>query len=1002
MEQQYPLHEFERVAFADTASAAAFLENLLVLTGPDIAAPLSDALSEAADPLRALVGLTRFLEHSNAPQADAAFMLASPRYLRMLTTLFSQSNLLSDILCRNPEYGRWLWEDAALERARTSAEALDDVRRALHRITGYDARCAWMRQYSRRELLRIAAREIFMHAPFTSVVADISLLADVMLEAARIAAHEHLSSRFDTPVSEDAPGREVSFCILALGKLGGAELNFSSDIDLLFIYSADGYAHTQDGLTISTEEYFRKLSELVIKALSEQTSEGRVFRVDMRLRPFGRSGPLACTLDDAVEYYSTFGRAWERQALIKARPCAGDLTLGKTLLERLRPFIYPRYFDDATLEDIRGIKQQTETVLAEKARTEREVKLGKGGIRDIEFTVQMLQMLDGGRWPDSRTTNTLTAIRALGQRQRLTPFEAETLERNYIFLRKVEHRLQIEGGLQTHVLPEEKDALNLLARRLGYETGEAFMNVYRERARETRLILDRFLAVKGDGNLWVIALLDPDSEYEAGFEKLRGYGFHDPARARRELLLLANGPEGAPYTRDTAQQFAAITPLLLEAIADTPDPDATLLRFGQILAQLPVPATLYSLLRSNTRLVAYLTTLIANSDYFAQLLVSDISLLDLLGTSGFLDTASARDGLEAQLNALEQAADPVPALYRLRDGETLKVALRDLVQGISIATAGDELSLLADVIVGAVTERALTAAAARYGQIDAGFAVVALGKFGGREMGYGSDLDLIFVYDQNAHENTGAGISPTEYFSAVAAQILNTLKEPTRYGVLYDVDARLRPDGSKGVLAITDERLRIYYLEEGRFWERLALMKARAVAGDPAFMAHIETLTREIAFSKAPDRSELEQIETLRKQLAAAAPAHDLKRREGGIAEIEFATRLLQLRHVASCPELKHGGVFGALDMLKARDLIADAVFRELYDGYAFFRRLLNRARMMRGSTSACVPGTPDALRRLRLCLGLEDDPMVLVRQRARNIHSVYKDIFDAIWNETS
>ena len=985
----------EIMAAEDYDAAQSYLQNIIVVAGDEIAAPLSAALADCADPLKTLVGLTRFLERSISATTEAALMLSSPRYLRMLTTLFSQGTLLSDILCRNPEYAAWLWTDAPLGAARTRDAIMDEVRSAFETRNSFEERCAWMRRYTRMETLRIATREVFLHTPFESIVQDISILADGMLEAACIAARDHLAQR--TP--EHGLTGDAGFCVLAMGKLGGRELNFSSDIDLLFLYSAEWNTSENTTEHDSAEACFCKIGELIIKALSEQTAEGRVFRVDMRLRPFGRSGPIVSSLETAIDYYSSYGRAWERQAMIKARPCAGDITLGDTFLERIRPFVYPRYFDDATLEDIRGVKQQTEALVADKGHTEREVKLGRGGIRDIEFTVQMLQLLNGGRWPEARTVNTLEAIRALGARHRLRPFEAETLEHTYIFLRRIEHRLQIEGGLQTHVLPENSRDLALLARRLGYETAEAFMNVYRERTAATRAILEQFLAVKGDGALWVMELLDPESACVTGLERLRMAGFQAPERARQELLLLANGPEHAPYTRDTAQQFAGITPFLLDALGHTPDPDMSLSRFSRILAQLPTPATLYNLLQYNPKLTRYLIAIIVNSDYLSELLVRDIGLLDLIGAPGYLDAPSPVEALETELATLEQAADPDAALYRLRDGEMLKVALRELVNGISVAEVGDELTRLAEFILAAVVRYAREQVAARYGPAAISFAALALGKFGGREMGYGSDLDLVFVYDEGDEDAMDMPLSYTEYFSAVASCVLKTLKEPTRYGILYDVDARLRPDGSKGALAIPTQRLRQYYLEEAHFWERFALMKARTVAGDAAFREQVDASTRDIAFTAPPDGNALDALESLRIQLAGSAAPHDLKRREGGIAEIEFATRLLQLLHVNTCPDLKRGGVFAALDILKKNGFIAVEDHAALSGSYAFFRRLLNRARMMRGSSSAKIPDTPETLHRLAVCLALEDDVMEAVENHAHQVHDAYCRIVEQAKN---
>jgi len=988
--------------FHDSEKAAACLKTIRSHCGEAFLTTVQETAGQSADPLGVLINLTRFLEAVEDRQAEALRMSDIPGYLPLLAELFSQGPLLSDMLCRYPQYGAWLWDNLHPDHARPPMEYGEILEAAFQKHNDIETRQKWLRQFSHRELLRIAAREVHLHAPFESVSADISHLADAMIEGALRASTEYLSPRFSPLDADEAPSMEVTFCVLAMGKLGGQELNFSSDIDLLFIYSASGHTREDSPQSATTEEYYRKLCELMIQLLSERTAEGHVFRVDTRLRPFGKSGPLACSLGSAVDYYSTYGRAWERQALIKARPCAGDFQLGEVLLEQLRPFFYPRYFDDTTLEDIRSVKRQVESIIASKSQTDREVKLGRGGIRDIEFTVQMLQMLHGGRWPEIRTSNTLEALRALGQRQKVQPFDAATLERNYIFLRGIEHRLQIEGGRQTHILPETGPELDMLARRLGYENGDSLMNVYRERTAETRAILEQFLATRGDGNLWVIELLEPESACADGLKKLASLGFRDPGRARNELLLLANGPDDAPYTRETAQQFSAVTPFLLEALGQTPDPDGALLRFSQILGRLPVPATLYNLLKYHRNLSRYLIALVSNSDYLSEMLLRDISLLDLIGTPGHIDMPSRRDELEQVLSDLEAAADPAPALYRLRDGEVLKVALREILLGIPVTAVGDELSQLAEVILARSLSRARARTTARYGTTSAAFAIVALGKFGGRELGYGSDLDLVFVHEDEETARFDISTSPTEYFASIASQVIKSLKEPTRYGLLYDVDARLRPDGNKGALAIPEQRFRQYYQEEAYFWEKFALMKVRAVAGDAGFAARIEAEARHLAFSMRLERSGLEELEAMRAKLAAAAPRLDLKRREGGIAEIEFATRLLQLRHAGEHPDLERGGVFGALELLSEKSLLPEQEHGMLREGYAFYRRLLNRSRMMRGCASSCLPDAPEMAARLAQSLGIEGGLQEQIESHAAGIHQVYLRIYNALRNETA
>ena len=452
---------FKKISFDDAELAERRLNDLLEVDRPGLAENLAVVLAEASDPCTVLTRLERFLEASPDRPGELDAIAAIPRYARLLCTILDQSSFLTDIICRAPEWVRWLWDKAVLRRARISGEMLEELSET---TKGCDslAQCGQrIRRYKQREILRIATRDIFMHAALASLTEDIANLADAALECARRVSDANLRERFGAPLSEDKT--PATFVVIGMGKLGGRELNFSSDVDLIFLYSEDGETDGGREPSVSNAEYFQKLGEHVIKLISEQTAEGHVFRVDMRLRPHGRLSPLATSLDTAVNYYGDYGQAWERQALIKARPVAGDLELGRKFIDRTRPFVFPRYFDDETLNDIREIKRQMESQIADRGETEIEVKLGRGGIRDVEFTVQMLQMLNGGRMPEFRAQATLDAIKALNMRGILNAFEATTLAGNYSFMRRVEHRIQIEGSQQRHVLPHDAIQLDRLA-----------------------------------------------------------------------------------------------------------------------------------------------------------------------------------------------------------------------------------------------------------------------------------------------------------------------------------------------------------------------------------------------------------------------------------------------------------------------------------------------------------------------------------------------------------
>lgn len=984
------LPEFEDIAFSDPQLAEEHVAGLLALECPGWPKALADALREASDPLRVTIKLNRYFEVCASAEEEVRLMIAEPKYLRMLAALFAQSNFLSDVLFRFPEYAGWLRSNAELARARTKQEMLDDLLENGPGPEAFEAFSRAIRRFHQRAILRIAVRDIAEHAPLTSITEDLSNLADAMLEAAILGAKNVMNERFGRPFYETPEGelREAGFVILAMGKLGGRELNFSSDIDLLFFYADEGRTEGGRSTSASNEEYFCKLGELIIKTLSERTADGLIFRVDMRLRPHGRIGPLAVSFNVAVDYYHNFGRAWERQALIKARPCAGDLELGESFLQQMRPFVFPRYFDDRTLEDIRETKQQTEALIARQGQTEREVKLGRGGIRDIEFTVQMLQLLNGGRWPELRTINTLEAIDALSRRHYIRPFEANTLSRNYLFLREIEHRLQIEDGRQCHELPSDPEILDDFARRLGYQNGGSFLRVYREHAQDTRDILDQFLAAKGSGNLWVGDLLNPHSDGHAGLEQLAAMGFKDPGQARAELLLLGAGPEDRPFSLHVRQQFAEIALSILKAIAVAPDPGGALKRFSQVLSRLSAPATLYELLKQTPALCPLLVALVSNSEHLCSILIREPGLLDTLSSPHALERPSTRQSLTAELTALQAAVDSDAALYRLRDGEILRIAARDLVQGISVAQAGDELSLLAEIILEEALRQAQEKTAQRFGPADMPFAILGLGKLGGFEMGYGSDLDLVFVYE--SERALTSGMAPSEYFAAVASYTIKCLKESTRYGVLYDIDARLRPDGKKGVLAISIERLRQYYAEEAQAWERLALMKGRGVAGTPGLAAHAEQVVRDVAFAQPLTRESLENIESLRQKMAAQASPLDLKKSEGGLAEIEYGVRIWQLLHVHAHPKLRRGGVFRALAVLEENQLAPPehcAAMRAAFEG---LRRILNRIRMMHGGQSSLMPSDMETQVELAMRLGLSEGLVAHVERLRAPAHAAY------------
>lgn len=985
--------EFARVAFADPESAERSLGALIAEGRQPVAENLAAALEESPDPNLALVRLEHYLESSRTPKLDLDLMAAAPGYARLVVVILGQSHFLTDIVCRNPEYMMWLWEEADLGVTATRDALVREALEIVERSNTFELRCQALRRFRRREILRIAARDIAAHCHVASVADDLSNFADAACEAAIRCAQLELEPRYGRPLAGET-NAEARFVALGMGKLGARELNFSSDIDLIFLFDDEGRTTGGASAPIANSEYFHKLGERMIKVLTEQTSEGAIFRVDMRLRPHGRMGPLVVDVDSAIRYYQGVGHAWERQALIKARPVAGALELGARFVEQTRPFVFPKFFDDETLEDIRTGKQQMEAQIAQRGETNIEVKLGRGGIRDIEFTVQMLQMLNGGRVPELRVSPTLRAIKTLGEHNLLRPLDAETLASNYVFLRQVEHRLQIEGSQQRHCLPGDPDELDAFARRLGYTSGASFMIDYADRADATRKILDQFLATEGGGNLWLTDLLNPNSDGVAGKAGLRSLGFEDVEAARRELLSLYAGPRERPHTLHVRQQFLKVAPMLVQALSRANNPDATLLRLTQILSGLRAPSVIYDMLALGPELAESLVTLIEDSPYLSGLLVRDPDLFDSVGRRSVLERSVSREELEAEFASLQRAVDGDAAPYRLHTGETLRIGMRDLVLGIDVMEISRELTQLAEICLSYAVDKARRVVAQRFGNAVAGFAVLALGKFAGKELGYGSDLDLVFVYESGVAIESGA--APIEYFTAVASNIIRILKEPTRYGQLYEVDARLRPDGGKGSLVVSDARLQEYYTNDAQAWERLALVKVRAVAGEPEFAERVEESVRKLAYTLPLTRENLDQIEDIRSKLAASSPK-SLKKSEGGLAELEFGIRLLQIAHADTYPDVAQRDVLSALDALSRSKVIDDCEAASLRETYLLFRGIENRLRVQHGRSTSKLPGDAGERNRIAKRLGIDEDLVSLVNDHNAAVHRFYTTVLNIL-----
>ncbi|MES1206785.1 MAG: hypothetical protein ABUS79_12685, partial [Pseudomonadota bacterium] len=784
-------------------------------------------LLSGPDPEGARVRFERFVEKGGAAPGDAD---GDVEGRRLLCAILSSGGFLPELLLADVASWPLLVADSWLSKPKPADVVFEEIERATRDARDFADFKARLRVARRREMLRLGARELGWGTT-EEVAAELSGFADACLELSYRFCDAALRAEYGVPALEDGHGDgdgepPPAFVVLAMGKLGGGELNFSSDVDVLYMYSTDAGrllppAGAENGpvraRARTLHQYYVELSRRITEAIEEATPEGFIFRVDLRLRPEGRSGPLCNSLAAAERYYETFGRTWERQALLRARPCAGDKALGERILEMLDPFIYPRHIAPTMIEEIRALRGQF--------RPKREgrddgfnVKLGSGGIRDVELVVQTLQLIHAGKRRDLRGRSTPRGLRRMEVAGLLSDREARTLASAYRFWRQVEHRVQLEEGAQTHIVPADDGHRGLLARRLGFPDVAAFD----ARVAEHRAAVKEIAATFDD----------PEPDLPARIFRLLGL-----ALERSELLSLL-GELGFADREGSADVIEMVrgrlSPALIAEAVSSPDPDRTLAIFRDLTVR--GSDGLLALLREDPQLLRMLATLFGVSERLSRLLVTHPEMWAPLvdGAGEPLRSARAlRAAIDERLAALDAtfatAADAdereeasARELRRFCAEETLRIGLHDVAGNLTAADVARQLTLLAEVCVQRGVERIAPTLDARYGTPSTSLTILGLGSLGAHEMRYGSDLDLVFLYGEDGQTSTGVGHQ--ELFSRLARRVINSFGAMLEEGRLYSVDTRLRPSGEQGLLVTSQRAFERYHQEEAAGWERVALL----------------------------------------------------------------------------------------------------------------------------------------------------------------------------------
>jgi glutamate-ammonia-ligase adenylyltransferase len=977
-----------RLGFLDGAAALAGIEKLGE-AGPELTSPLA----ASADPDAALVGLLRLADAVEDRDALLGELAADEGTAMRLCSVLGASEALAAHLARHPH--QWLdLADPTLGGTRAPAFAM---RATLLESVGADPAAVQpiatvpdsqavdaLRVTYRRILLRLAARDLAHQLAVDDVAAEIADLAAGTLEAALAVARARVG---DTAAA-------ARLAVIAMGKCGGHELNYVSDVDVIFVFEPSAGADEGVALRAATQ-----LASHLMQVCSDHTREGTIWPVDANLRPEGASGPLVRTLASHRGYYEKWAKTWEFQALLKARPVAGDLELGRQYVEMIEPMVWSAAERVGFVHDVQTMRRRVlDHIPAHEA--ERQLKLGSGGLRDVEFAVQLLQLVHGRADPSIRSAATLSALAELTMGGYVGRDDGEALHDAYAFLRTLEHRIQLFRLRRTHVVPEDEASLRRLGRSLGLhsEPVAELDRQWKYHRREVRRLHEKIFYRPLLAAVAKLAGDDARLSLDAAGARLAALGYDDPKGALRHLEALTSG------VSRTSDIQRTLLPVMLEWFADSPDPDAGLFGFRRLSESLGRSPWYLKMLRDEGEVAQRLAFLLGTSRYATDLLEREPQGVKMLG--GDLSPLSAEALTSEMRSVASRQSDPqeaVRAIRAVRRRELLRIACGDLVGGTDVALVGAGLSRLTDATLEATLAVAMDAVRTTRG-LDAEpsrMAIIAMGRYGGFELSYGSDADVMFV-----HEPVD-GVEPqvaAAYAQAVVGELRRLLSMPATDPPLV-VDADLRPEGKQGPMVRTLASFEAYYAKWSHVWEFQALLRADAVVGDPELRERFTALIDPLRFPRegiaADDIVEVRRIKARvddERLPRGADPNTHLKLGRGGLADVEWTVQLLQMRHAGAVPELRTTQTLAALEAAVAAELIDEEDAQVLAEAWRLVSRMRNAITLVRGKPSDQVPRDATERAAVARVLGFaagDSDRMVNDYLRTtRRAHAVVEKVF--------
>ena len=923
------------------------------LLDSDVALPRIEDRSAVELGYRRLREETDAAQHPDALARIHAFA-REPRGQALVEGVFAHSPYLTGLILRDPSFFADLIEAGA---DTTIARVFDALPPAAPMPETAADLMRTLRIARARTALVAALADIAGTWPLARVTETLADIAEKTTDAAvRFWLAERAAAGHLVLADPDDPARGSGFVVLGMGKLGARELNYSSDVDLIVLFEPDAIDYRGPA---SVYDLAIDITKRLVRTLQERTADGYVFRTDLRLRPDAGATPIAISMAAAEHYYESVGQNWERAAFIKARPIAGDLAAGATFLKRIGPFVWRKHLDFAAIADIHSIKRQIHAHHghADVSIAGHNIKLGRGGIREIEFFVQTQQLIAGGRDPRLRTRDTVSGLNALAAARRIDRSVCAELSAAYAFLRRVEHHLQMVNDEQTHSLPKDPAELSRIAAFLGYADMAAFAAAL-ERTFTTVVghygrLFEHAPPLGSETGSLVFTGTGDDPDTIATLAKL---GFHQPAMVAERIRSWHHGRFHATRTVRARELLTALMPRLLEALAATADPDSALARFDEFMSKLPAGVQLFSLFYENPHLLTLVAEIMGTAPRLADELARTASLLDAVLSAGFFEALPAKAELQHDLGAiLAQARDFEDVLdfcRRFASERQFQVGVQMLRRTVAPSVAAGPLSDLADVLVTALVDAVGAQIAARHGHVPGGaFAVIGYGKLGSRELTPASDLDLVFVYEAPETVTASDGAQPlavSQYYGRLSQRLITAITTLTATGRLYTVDMRLRPAGAKGAIASEAGAFQRYLKSEAWTWEHMALSRARVVAAPAPFAAKLTAVIAGVLAQKRDVSKLRDEVHSMRERIARERRGDglwDIKYGPGGLVDAEFLCQYLLLAHADDHPSLVGSSTAAIYEKLSGAGLLpvdeaaalADAT-RLLYDVQAILR----------------------------------------------------------------